>query len=49
MLTDEDAFTVSSGFIGNFKLGDNFNHTLDVLAILYRMQRADGDKNDARL
>jgi hypothetical protein len=29
-------FTVSSGFIGNFKLGDNINHNLSVLALLYR-------------
>ena len=37
----QDTFTVSSGFIGNFKLGDNINHTLDVLAVLYRTQQAD--------
>lgn len=42
MTTDvqQDTFMVSSGFIGNFKLGDNINHTLDVLALLYQTQRA---------
>jgi len=29
-------FTVSSGFIADFKLGDNINHNLSVLALLYR-------------
>ena len=28
-------FTVSSGFIGDFKLGDNINHNLSVLSLLY--------------
>lgn len=37
----QDTFTVSSGFIGSFKLGDNLNHTLDVLTLLYQTQRAD--------
>jgi hypothetical protein len=35
-----ESFTVSSGFIGNFKLGDNINHTLDALSLLYETQRA---------
>jgi hypothetical protein len=29
-------FTVSSNFIGNFKLGDNINHNLEILQLLYR-------------
>lgn len=29
-------FTIRSSFIGSFKLGDNINHNLDVLALLYR-------------
>jgi hypothetical protein len=49
MVTDEDTFTVSSGFIGNFKLGDNINHTLAVLATLYQMQRAAIDEKDGQL
>ena len=31
-------FTVSGGFIGNFKLGDNINHNLKILACLYEHQ-----------
>lgn len=31
-------FTVSAGFIGNFKLGDNINHNLRILAYLYQRQ-----------
>lgn len=38
-----DAFTESSGFIGNFKLGDNVNHTLAVLSLLYETQRRVND------
>jgi hypothetical protein len=41
-------FTVSSGFIGRFKIGDNINHNLDVLALLYRYS-ADGNDEDKRL
>jgi hypothetical protein len=37
-------FTVSAGFIGDFKLGDNINHNLKVLAYLYQRQ---GDPADA--
>jgi hypothetical protein len=39
MVTEEDTFEVSSNFIGDFKLGDNINHTLRVLLLLYRSQR----------
>lgn len=28
-------FTVNSGFIGDFKLGDNINHNLEILEYLY--------------
>ena len=31
-------FTVSAGFIGDFKLGDNINHNLKILAYLYQRQ-----------
>lgn len=31
-------FTVSAGFIGNFKLGDNIHHNLEILAYLYQCQ-----------
>ena len=31
-------FTVSAGFIGNFKLGDNINHNLEILSYLYQRQ-----------
>ena len=41
-------FTVGSGFIGNFKLGDNINHNLAVLALLYRYSR-EGDAESKRL
>ncbi len=41
-------FTVSSGFIGSFKLGDNINHNLRVLELLYRTQST-ADPTDARL
>lgn len=47
MITEEDTFTVSSGFIGNFKIGDNINHTLGVLTILYCTQRS-GSAGDAK-
>lgn len=36
-------FTVSAGFIGNFKLGDNIIHNLKILAYLYQRQ---ADKHD---
>ena len=36
-------FTVSAGFIGNFKLGDNINHNLNVLAYLYERQADEHD------
>lgn len=35
-----EPFTVSSRFIGNYKLGDNINHTLAVLSELYDSQRS---------
>lgn len=41
-------FTVSAGFIGDFKLGDNINHNLKILAYLYRRQ-ADPTDSDAWL
>lgn len=41
-------FTVSAGFIGNFKLGDNINHNLKILAYLYQRQ-ADPHDTDAWL
>jgi hypothetical protein len=31
-------FKVSAGFIGDFKLGDNINHNLRILAYLYQRQ-----------
>lgn len=31
-------FKVSSGFMGNFKLGDNINHNLRILSLLYDHQ-----------
>jgi hypothetical protein len=36
-------FTISASFIGNFKLGDNVNHNLKILAYLYGRL---GDPND---
>ncbi|MBV2121695.1 MAG: hypothetical protein KUF74_09590 [Candidatus Thiodiazotropha sp. (ex Ctena orbiculata)] len=36
-------FTVNAGFIGDFKLGDNINHNLKVLAYLYQRQDDPGD------
>jgi len=41
-------FTVSAGFIGDFKLGDNIHHNLRILACLYRHQVA-AHGNDANL
>jgi hypothetical protein len=41
-------FTVSSSFIGNFKLGDNINHKLKILTLLYR-QFDLADEPDRRL
>ena len=32
----DEMFTVSSRFIRNFKLGDNINHNLKILSLLYR-------------
>ena len=40
--------TINSSFIGNFRLGDNINHNLDVLAVLYR-HFADANDEDKRL
>ena len=39
-------FVVSSNFIGKFKLGDNINHNLEILSLLYRQfdQASDYDK-----
>lgn len=39
-------FTVSAGFIGTFKLGDNINHNLEILAYFYQRQ-ADPHDTDA--
>ena len=41
-------FTVSAGFMGDFKLGDNINHNLRILAYLYQRQ-ADPHDIDAWL
>ena len=41
-------FVVSSNFIGNFKLGDNINHNLNVLSLLYR-QYDQANESDKRL
>ena len=38
-------FTVSARFIGNFKLGDNINHNLSILAYLYQRQSDENDKS----
>jgi hypothetical protein len=40
--------TISSEFIGGFKTGDNINHNLDVLELLYRYFDQ-GDHHDKRL
>jgi hypothetical protein len=40
--------TIQSKFIGDFKLGDNINHNLDILALLYK-QYNDGDDAQKRL
>lgn len=32
-------FTINSSFIGQFKIGDNINYNLEVLAALYKAQR----------
>lgn len=42
-------FTVSSGFIGSFKLGDNINHNLRILELLYRTQRTASAEDAALL
>jgi hypothetical protein len=36
-------FTISAGFIGYFKLGDNINHNLKILAYLYQRQNDPSD------
>ena len=41
-------FTVSARFIGDFKLGDNINHNLRILAYLYQRQ-ADPTDHDSWL
>src|SRR5688572_17713989 len=37
-------FAVNAGFIGDFKLGDNINHNLEILAYCYQRQ---ADPHDA--
>lgn len=41
-------FTVNSGFIGEFKTGDNINYNLDCLKALYAAQNA-ASPSEARL
>src|SRR4051812_26192085 len=41
-------FIISSGFIGNFKIGDNINYNLDILALLYA-QYAAASEHDRQL
>ncbi len=41
-------FTVSSQFIGSFKLGDNINHNLRILTLLYRYSTT-GEKTEREL
>jgi hypothetical protein len=41
--------TISSGFIGSFKLGDNIVHNLDVLRELYATQKAGTPKQQELL
>jgi hypothetical protein len=41
-------FSIESKFIGNFKLGDNIVHNLNVLDLLYRVY-ADEDNEGKRL
>jgi hypothetical protein len=41
-------FTVSSGFIGSFRLVDNINYNLSVLALLYHYYDRE-DENGKRL
>jgi hypothetical protein len=41
-------FVVSSNFIGNFKVGDNINHNLNILSLLYR-QFGQANDHDKRL
>jgi len=38
-------FTVSAGFIGKFKLGDNINHNLKILNYLYQRQADPADSD----
>ena len=38
-------FTVPSNFIGTFKTGDNINHNLSVLRLLYEQYNASDDLN----
>jgi hypothetical protein len=40
--------TIQSKFIGDFKLGDNINHNLEILALLY-CNFEDGDDEDKQL
>ena len=41
-------FTIESKFVGSFKLGDNINHNLDILALLYGYYAA-ADERGKRL
>ncbi len=41
-------FTVSSHFIGSFKLGDNINHNLRIITLLYRYFEA-GEETEREL
>jgi hypothetical protein len=42
-------FKVSSGFIGDFKLGDNINHNLSVLALLYHYYNGEDESGKGLL
>jgi hypothetical protein len=41
-------FVISSNFMGDFNLGDNINHNLEILALLYRQYEV-ADDHDKRL
>lgn len=41
-------FTIKSDFIGKFKIGDNINHNLEILAVLYQ-HFGQGDKREKAL
>ena len=43
-----DLFSINSNFIGSFKLGDNINYNLDILALLYRIYQ-EGDERERGL